>query len=353
MRSGSRSRSGTSAGNLLPGAAALCLLGAPAAPARAQQQQQQQTPPVRQRTGESPKPADIYVSSNITVSPSRLRVGDVARVTLTLRNDGPSVAGSQGPPPSTVYAQGETFGGKGFTDVRPGEYSVAMTLTGPRGREWPFRWGLGGDLKLGETRRVSFPIRFTRPGLYTVYVGIAAGDTVQEAPSGQVMGVEVRRSGAAFRTRPGAMPATPPTRITVNGREVPADQRPIFHEARFAGSNVQLMVPIRFVTEALGAQVDWDSRARTARIRRGDYDLRLRVGSTAHTLNGRPVTSYSRPRVVSGRTMVPIRFISEQMGGTVDWDVRTRTVAVNLPGLDSSQASRIPMPGKNPNAPKP
>jgi hypothetical protein len=305
-------------------AATLAAFGAAAmtgSPAQAQQP--------AERDGNSP--LDIVVTDPHISSSRRLRPGDTVKVTLTLRNQGPLVARSQGPAPKTVYTQGETYSQKGFASPDPNRYSVVMTLSGPRGHQWPYRWGLGGDLKLGEIRRVSYPIELTEPGLYTVYVGIATGDRVAQASLGRLTGVEVAAYGKPFRIRPDSRMVPPPARITVNGREIETDQRPIFYKSQITASNVQIMAPIRPIAEAIGAEVRWDRETGTAHIWDGTKQLTLRPGGTRHSLNGTDVYSHAPLRLMNGRTMVPVRFISEQMGATVNWDGPTRTVGITVP----------------------
>ncbi len=277
------------------------------------------------------KPTDILIH-DMLLSRRTVRVGDIVRVSLQLRNQGPLVARSYGPSPRTVYAQNQTYRDKGYAP-REGRYSIVMTYSGPKGHEWIWLWGLGGDMKLGEIRRVSYPIRFTRPGTYSIYVGSAYGDAVQRYPSEALAGIRVVARGQPLRRRRGLRPATPPARITVNGKEIAADQRPVYYQSQFTLSNVQIMVPIRFVTEALGAQVDWDRQTRTAHIRRGERDLQLRAGRREHLLNGKTVRSHTPLRIRNGRTMVPLRFVTQSLGGTAHYDPFTRTVALTLPAL--------------------
>lgn len=281
---------------------------------------------------------DIMTSGGIPVSSYHLRPGQTLYVTLNLLNAGSGTARFQGPPPRTVYTQGQTYTQKGLKTIQSDRYSVVMTLSGPRGREWPYRWSLGSDLKLGQTRRVRFPLRLTQPGLYTLYVGIAAGKQVRELSLGQI-GLEVARHGQAFQTRPGGPVGTPPpTRITINGKAVAMDQWPLFYQASLGEmtENPEIMVPIRFVTEEMGAAVQWQPGTRTADIRRGNNHLELHAGSQSHLVNGKTVASHTPLRIVGGRTMVPINFLIEQLGGSAKWDIRTRTLAITLPNLAAS-----------------
>jgi hypothetical protein len=121
---------------------------------------------------------------------------------------------------------------------------------------------------------------------------------------------------------------TPPTRITVNGKEVAFDQRPVF-------ANATVLVPVRFVMESLGANVQWHPKTRTVTARRGKYDLALRIGQQYNRANGKQVYVYTPPRIVNGRTLVPLRFVTEALGGTVNWDARTETIAIQVPALSA------------------
>jgi hypothetical protein len=122
----------------------------------------------------------------------------------------------------------------------------------------------------------------------------------------------------------------PPTRITINGKVVSADQNPLL--VRTAGDlSPQILVPIRFVVESLRATVYWDPEAQTAVVLRGRNNIALRVGEDIHTVNGIAMTTRAPVRLVGGRTMVPIRFVSDALGATVTWDGPTRTVAITLP----------------------
>lgn len=274
-------------------------------------------------------PADLVVD-DIRVSRRQVRPGGVVRVSMTLRNRGPVVAHSQPPAPSTVYAQNESFAQKGFA-ARDDRFSIVMTASGPRGREWPWRWGIGGDLPLGQTRRVSYPVRLTTPGIYTLFVGVALGEQVRRLPAPYLRGIEVVAPGQSPQTRRGLINPTPPTRVTVNGKEVALDQRPVF-------ANATVLVPMRFVMEGLGAAVDWNPASRTVDVRRGRYNMTLRIGRDYQIVNGKEVITYTPPRIVNGRTMVPIRFVSEALGGTVYWDNRTRTIQVTAPSLRAAAA---------------
>jgi hypothetical protein len=286
-------------------------------------------------------PKAIATSGGIQVSSRHLRPGETTYVTLQLRHQGTGILRSQGPPPQTVYTQNESYTQKGLNTIDPGRYSIVMTLSGPRGREWPYRWGLGGDMQVGEIRRVTFPLRLTQPGLYTLYIGIAAGNEVRELALGQI-GLEVAARGEPFQTPSGRLIGTPPpTRVTVNGKEADLDRLPLYYQKVGTGvpETYRILVPVRFVVKEMGAQVVWDAGTRTAIVQRGENHLELKAGSMQHRANGKTVTSHIPLRIVDGRTMVPLNFLTEKLGGKVRWDLRSRTLAINLPDLTVAPGS--------------
>ena len=87
------------------------------------------------------------------------------------------------------------------------------------------------------------------------------------------------------------------------------------------------MVPLRFISEALGEKVDWKSEAKTVVI--GDNKASLVIGSKEIDANGKKIAIDSPAVVKNSRTFVPLRAISEILGAKVDWDGTTKTVKIN------------------------
>jgi len=126
-------------------------------------------------------------------------------------------------------------------------------------------------------------------------------------------------------TPPTTAPTTPPPAsdisVHINGAPITFDVPPQMIGGR-------TMVPMRAIFEALGAEVEWDAGTQTATGTKGDTVVRLTIGSTSPTVNGRVVTIDQPGVVISGRTMVPLRFVGESFGVTVNWDGQTRTVTI-------------------------
>jgi hypothetical protein len=81
----------------------------------------------------------------------------------------------------------------------------------------------------------------------------------------------------------------------------------------------RVRVPIRFVAEATGAKVDWAQDTRTVTITRDGLEIKLVIDQTTASVNGRVIEIDAPARLVENRTMVPLRFISEAFGAKVDW----------------------------------
>jgi hypothetical protein len=117
-------------------------------------------------------------------------------------------------------------------------------------------------------------------------------------------------------------------RVTVDGTPVQFnDQQPV-------QSNNHVLVPLRGVFEQMGATVMWNPDTQTVTARKDDRRIRLRIGSRDATVDGRVVSMDVAPAVMGGSTMVPLRFISEALGATVDWRAYDETVLISTSGED-------------------
>jgi len=83
------------------------------------------------------------------------------------------------------------------------------------------------------------------------------------------------------------------------------------------------MVPIRFIAEGLGADVEWDDSVKTDTIVLGGKTLAIKVGAPLPNGMGSAV-------LVNDRLFVPVRYIAEQLGANVDWDGVGQIVTITL-----------------------
>ncbi len=95
-----------------------------------------------------------------------------------------------------------------------------------------------------------------------------------------------------------------------------------------SGSTV---VPLRFIGEALGAVVEWEGNEKRVTYKLENRVVVLWIGKKEALVNGNSVTLSVEPLIVSGKTLVPLRFISEALGATVQWVAETKTINIFYP----------------------
>ena len=92
--------------------------------------------------------------------------------------------------------------------------------------------------------------------------------------------------------------------------------------------NDRTMVPFRAIFEALGCTVSWDDENQTAMGVRNGLKIELPIGSTTAKVGGKGKTLDQPAVLKDGRTLVPLRFVSEALGAQVKWDDATQTVSI-------------------------
>jgi len=90
------------------------------------------------------------------------------------------------------------------------------------------------------------------------------------------------------------------------------------------------LVPVRNVSAGLGAEVSWNQPSKTVTIRNGKTEVSLKINSKKVMLDGSEITIDVPAQIDKGVTYVPIRFISQTLGATITWDPTSRVVDVNL-----------------------
>ncbi|MEZ4813139.1 MAG: stalk domain-containing protein [Caldisericia bacterium] len=88
------------------------------------------------------------------------------------------------------------------------------------------------------------------------------------------------------------------------------------------------LVPLRFIGEAFGAEVEWIDESKTVNITLDKDTISLQIGSTTAVVNGAIQTLDVPPQIVNGRTMLPFRFLGEALNCEIEWDATTKTVTM-------------------------
>ncbi|MGI5892261.1 MAG: stalk domain-containing protein [Bacillota bacterium] len=115
--------------------------------------------------------------------------------------------------------------------------------------------------------------------------------------------------------------ATNDISMVINGSKVVPDQKP------FVDDGVT-MVPLRFVGDPIGAALAWDNETKTATLAKGDLWVQITVGNKTALVNGVPKTMLKPAMANGGRIFMPMRFVSEGLGATVEWIKSPPTVNV-------------------------
>ena len=113
-------------------------------------------------------------------------------------------------------------------------------------------------------------------------------------------------------------------RLMIDGKMAQTDVPPLLIENR-------TMVPVRVITEGLGATVAWNEATNQVTVTDGDKSVVLTIGKADATVNGQPVHLDTPALIQKNRTLVPLRFIGDALGAAVGWQGQTNTVIVNRP----------------------
>jgi len=112
--------------------------------------------------------------------------------------------------------------------------------------------------------------------------------------------------------------------ITINGISKKIDaqgSKPIIKNGR-------TLLPIRVLIESLGGIVEWNAKEQKVTITLNGHSIILWIGKDIVLVNGSKVKLDVAPMIINGRTYLPLRFISENLGASVDWDETTKTVTI-------------------------
>ncbi|WP_152393880.1 N-acetylmuramoyl-L-alanine amidase family protein [Paenibacillus guangzhouensis] len=102
------------------------------------------------------------------------------------------------------------------------------------------------------------------------------------------------------------------------------------------------MIPIRVVVEELGFQVDWNKKTRMASIHNAEKTIQLVVDQKWATVNDKKVTLDMPPTLSKDTTLVPLRFVGEQMGLVVNWESESKSVFLFSSDFGSEVTQPVP-----------
>jgi exopolysaccharide biosynthesis protein len=157
-----------------------------------------------------------------------------------------------------------------------------------------------------------------------IYVASPAEGQEQRVPIGQIAIDDI-----SFDYLSRKQPAPKQTiKLVVNEKTIKIgdqfkdlDQAPILEKGT-------TLVPIRFVVDAIGGEVEWDAKTQKVTVHLDGDRIEMWIGNKDINVNGQVAASLLAPRIVNQRTMVPLRLVSEHLGWKVSWDQSTKTITL-------------------------
>jgi phosphate transport system substrate-binding protein len=129
--------------------------------------------------------------------------------------------------------------------------------------------------------------------------------------------------------------------LEIDGKIVPADVAPMV-------KNGAVLVPLKVISETLGAAVSWNPTERQAAVVTAGYTVVLTIGSNTYTVNGSAKTLDVPADIINGRTLVPARALAEAIGAEVNYDASANKASVkyfsNMSGAIKVSGSTTVLP---------
>lgn len=109
--------------------------------------------------------------------------------------------------------------------------------------------------------------------------------------------------------------------LQIGSTAVLVDEQAIINDVAPVIHNDRTLVPIRVITEALGGQVAWNEAAKEVALTVNGKEIKMTIGKVLEKYGVAPV-------IIGGRTFVPVRFVADELGAVTTWDDATKTVAI-------------------------
>lgn len=127
------------------------------------------------------------------------------------------------------------------------------------------------------------------------------------------------------------------TKAYINDEEYVLEAAPFIHDGR-------TVVPLRFITEALGAELEWNGAERSITLTRGEDTIVLVIDRSEAVVNGKKIMMDVPAIIHNNKTMVPVRFISENFNQKITFDDKTRTILIVGAGNETADEASAPAP---------
>jgi outer membrane protein assembly factor BamB len=169
----------------------------------------------------------------------------------------------------------------------------------------------------------SYPVEIVQEGVFSSLVGIPVGrsNIIVKAYDTQD-NVQEKQIPVSY------MPSVLQVQLRVDDPVVEVNRMrwPYLLDAPPIIRDQRTFVPLRFLGEIIGATVAWDATERKVTYRFQDTQVELWIGRKQIKINGIDQEIDVAPFIENGRTLVPLRFITEPMGAKIQWDAQNRII---------------------------
>ena len=116
--------------------------------------------------------------------------------------------------------------------------------------------------------------------------------------------------------------------LTIDNKEATVFGKTVVNDVSPIIRNDRTMLPARFVAENLGARVEWFETEQKVKISSDNIEILLFINSDNAVVNGENIQLDSAVFIENDRTYTPVRFIAEKLGAKVEWNEGSRTVLI-------------------------
>lgn len=122
--------------------------------------------------------------------------------------------------------------------------------------------------------------------------------------------------------------------ININGIQKSFNQQPVI-------INGLTIVPVRAISEALGATVSWEKSTQMVTVVKDDITISLQIGNAFAYVNQQEYFLSTSTQLSNDTAMVPLRFVSEALGANVEWDSETYTIDITTDEVDAAIPDKL------------
>lgn len=240
------------------------------------------------------------------------------------------------------YAYANLNGSSGKT-LTSGSSSMSLDVLGDNSYNWLRAEVVGADGKtvyvdlakslnftgwktlsvnLNQYGSIAYPAKLKR-----IYVVNLAEGQDERAASGFVEIDDIKTLSPAAAGSFG-LPTGMAAKMTVGSKTLLTNGKSSIMDAAPVVRGGVTYLPVKYITDAFGGTSGWESASGSITVRRGDRLLVLNLNKKDYVLNGKQKTAEAATISVSNRTLVPVRLVSEQLGLSVKWEQKTKTVTI-------------------------